>query len=642
VTSIIVQLRTSLNNNYKFLLRVDNICKETIVFIMMERKKDKKFFKLLRFLRPHIVMFIGLFFIMLFRSFVEGASIGTLSPILRVLFSMNGAPEFLTRYRLLQPINNFLMSFIFSVPKMVALKRLAILIFGIYIFKFLFLYLDNIINVALGEGIVKSVRDRLFKKMLKLPLSFFNRVDTGDIMARFLNDANYIRMSYINGISVIIRDALVLIVLLSLAVVVSWQLSVFAFLIIPLGGFFLFFVSNHLRKRARRVQEKMGNVTQHLSESIDGIKIIKGYSTENLEENKFQMHTRNYFKSAMRLAYLNALSSPLTELITAIIGVGLIFFGGKLILINKTLSPDQFFVFIAATLSLLGPFKRILNANSFVQQGISASDRISDILDQGENIEYTGVIKFTGLKDRIEFRDIWYAYNGNKYVLKGINLSVKRGERIAIVGPTGAGKSTLMDILAKFYIPQRGSVFIDGIDIKKLNTDSYRNKISIITQKVFLFSDTLLSNVAYGNKRVTSKEVIQAIKRAGGDIFLSKLPEGINSFIGEGGSLVSGGERQRIAIVRALLRNPEIIIMDEPTSSLDSESEETIKKMIYEVTEGRTSFIIAHRLSTVLFSDRIVVLDEGKIIDSGRHNELLGRCELYKRLYKLQFEPTKS
>ncbi len=593
--------------------------------------EERKF--ILRFLFREKYKFLILILILFIRSLSEGLTLGTLSPLLRVLFGIGGVPDFLSRYGFLNPIANFLQRFVFSYSNFEALKKISIIVVIIYLFRFLIMYIDNIMNFYFGESILKDIRIELFQNLLRKPLSFFKEKGSGDIIAKFVNDANYLREGYVNGIAVFTREIFLLFVYLFLSIIISWKLTILALLFFPVLTIFFYFINKKIRKRSKKLQDNFGIITQNLSEAISGIKIMKAFSKEDKETEKFKENVKTYFYSTIRYIFVSGLSSPSVEILTAAIGVIFLLIGGRLIFIEKSLSADQFLVFIASIASIMGPLKRIFWANSYIQQAITASTRMLELFSSDLNKEYYGKIKFKGFNDKIEFKNVHFSYKENQ-ALKGINLEIKKGEWIALVGPSGSGKSTLVDILSKFYIPDKGEILIDGISLRNIETESYRKKIGIIPQESFLFNDTLFNNLIYGIDEMNETELKEALKKFEFNRIISKLRENVYSKTGEKGSMLSGGEKQMISIVRTMLKEPDIIIMDEPTSSMDSVSEKKFTKILKEFFKGKTLILIAHRPSTILITERVIVMNDGKIVCDGRHKELIKKCKLYKELFK--------
>ena len=590
---------------------------------------------LLAFTAGHWFLFTASFLMALAASVAEGVAVGTLSPLLRVLFGQEGLPPFLSDPRLAW-LGNLIKTHILGVSPMLAVARLALFMIVLYGLKSLFTYLHRAWAAAVQEGVTRDIRDALFRKLMRVPISAFYRLSSGDIMARFSSDAEQVKRALTDGFFVVVQEGLKGVVYLAIAALASWKLLLFALVLVPVSIILITYVGRKLRKRSGRAQEKMGDMSRYLYEVLSGIKVVKISAQENEEAKRFTGHNRAYFSSTLRLAWMANLGPPLTEFLTAIVAAGMLLYSANLIFLEKTLSPDQFMVFLVSALSLMRPLKMLFQANAPIQQGLASMARIGKVLAVPE--EPRGGREFPGIRRGLEIRGLWFSYDPGVPVLKDINLFIKRGERLALVGPSGAGKSTLADLLAGFGSPEKGEILIDGVPIGEFSMESYRKKVSLVPQETFLFSGSVFQNIAYARPDADVSSVIRAAQDAFAHDFIQELPDGYDTELGERGARLSGGQRQRIALARALLKDPDLVILDEATSALDSESEEAVRSALERVLSGRTSVIIAHRLSTVLSADRIAVLNEGRLVDVGSHAELMERCPLYRRLYRLQFE----
>ncbi len=593
----------------------------------------KSYFKLFKFVRPHAFLFILTFIVMTVYSAINGFSIAMLSPILRVLFYRGGTHLYSTK---LPYINDFLNNFIMRQSPLVGIERLSIAVISLYFIKGIFTYAQNILGAVVQERITKDIRVTLFEKLMHLPLSFFKKANSGDIISRFINDIKLVRIAITHGVYVAVRDSITASAYLVVAVLSSWRLSLIALLVIPLSLSSIVIINRTLKKRAKRAQESMGSIGSHLFEILSGIKLIKGFATEDVEVDNFSKKADIYYKRSLKFQYLGAISSPLNEFFTSVVAALLLYIGGMLIFKSHSITPDSFFVFLAAALSLMSPIKHLSQINVYIQEGTAAAERIFGILDISLE-KNTGHIKFKGLKQGIRIENLSFKYDDSEeYTLKDINLDLHKGERVAIVGHTGAGKSTLSDIITGFYNNYEGHIQIDNIELRDIDAKSYKEHVSIVPQDVFLFSGTIRDNLTYGIFHVSEKDMIEIARKTLVHDFVKDLPNGYDTVIGERGVTLSGGERQRIAVARAMLRKTDIIILDEATSALDTESEEKLKDIFYRELSESLMIIIAHRLSTVKDADRIVVVEQGRIIAAGKHQELLNTSDIYKRLYKNQ------
>ena len=586
---------------------------------------------LLRLLRRHWFAFSSSLALAFVISWAEGVAVGTLSPLLRVLFRQEGAPPFLKQFPWLARLVE---RELLSVSPVEAVAKVAAFMVLVYLVKFLASYFQRLAAAAVQEGVVRDVRNWAFEKLVNMPLWRFSRWSSGDVMSRFTSDAELLKRAFSEGLGVILTEGLKGVAYLAVALLASWQLTLFAGVTVPVTSVLITWVSRKLRKRTHRAQSLMGRLNGLLYEVLGGLKVVKGFGAERREAARFSGLNSDYYRAMMRAAYVASVGPPLTELLTALVAAAMLVYSAHLIFIQGSLTPDQFMVFLVAALSLMRPLKVLFQANTPVQQGLVAARRLEELL--GEPEEPTGSRPFEGLREGIELRDVWFSYEPGVPVLKGVNLRIKKGEKVALVGPSGAGKSTLADLIAGFLRPQRGQVLVDGVPLSQLDIHSYREFVAVVPQEVFLFSGTVAENIAYGKPGATRKEVIEAAKVANAHEFIVNLPQGYDTPVGERGARLSGGQRQRIAIARAVIKDPDIVILDEATSALDAESEEAVKRALDRALAGRTAVIIAHRLSTVLQADKIVVLEGGRVLDVGKHEELLERCRVYRRYSRLQ------
>uniref|UniRef100_A0A7V4E502 ABC transporter ATP-binding protein n=2 Tax=candidate division WOR-3 bacterium TaxID=2052148 RepID=A0A7V4E502_UNCW3 len=597
----------------------------------------KEYFRMLRFVKKNLVSFVVAFLLLSISSMLNGFSLGIISPVLRMLFYKENAP--LYSEKKLPVVGKIFNRFILQVPPLEAVRNLALLIVVFYLMKAIVTYFQKLSGVYVEEKVVKDLREALFKKILSLPLSFFHKKSSGEVISHFINDINLLKTSITHGVYVLISETATLTAYLILAFLASWHLTLFALLVIPATLLVITAVSRRLRKRSKVSQEKMGNIATVLYETLTGIKVIKSFGTEKKEEERFNKSSKDYFKSVLRFHYLGALASPLTEFLTMTVAAMLLVYGGILIFKLQILTPDRFFVFLAAALTMISPLKHLSQINVYLQEGAAASKRLLEIFDLPE-YKWEGKIPFEGIKEKIELRNVTFSYPKAGFTLKGINLEIKKGEKVAIVGPTGAGKTTLVDIILGFYKVEVGEILIDGVSLYEYDYDSFRAKVAVVPQEVILFGGTIRDNLVYAAGDVTEEDLRDICRKTKVEEIYERFPDGLNAKVGERGITLSGGERQRIALARALLRKPSILVLDEATSALDSETEEAIKEALAEITKDTTVITIAHRLATVLSSDKIVVLDEGEVLAVGKHNELYRSCELYKRLFDAQFQYT--
>ena len=527
---------------------------------------------------------------------------------------------------------------IFIEKDITLLKVMPILIVIVYLGKGIFRFLQVYFMRYVGQKVIEQIRNELFEKIVNLPLNFFNKTSTGVLMSRITNDVNLVQQSIQIVIS-LIREILTVIGLIAVILYMDWKLALGTIICYPLLIQPLLKISRRLRRLSRKDQEMMGGLSSMLQEVFSGIRTVKAFTSEKKEIKQFNKINATVVQYVIKSIKTAELSSPLMEFIASLGFAAIIYFGGMQV-INGTSTPGTFFSFLAAALLVYRPIKSIGNSNNSIQQAIAAAERIFDILDMENSIvANNGSIICDAKKKDIEFHNVSFQYEDtDKYVLNEINLHIKAGQQIAFVGSSGAGKTTIANLMPRFFDITSGSITIGGVDLRKFDLKSLRSEISIVSQEPFLFNDTIANNIAYGkNTDVSKEEMIDAAKAAFADEFINNIPTGYDTEIGERGIILSGGQKQRLTIARALLKNSPILILDEATSSLDTESERVVQKALDNLMKGRTSLIIAHRLSTILDADMIVVLNENKIEATGRHEELLTTSKTYSKLYKMQF-----
>jgi subfamily B ATP-binding cassette protein MsbA len=487
-----------------------------------------------------------------------------------------------------------------------------------------------------GQKIVNDIRDQLYTHIESLSFSYFTRTPTGVIISRIVNDVNLVQGALTKAPSSLVQGVFTMVALTGYVLYLNWRLAAFSIIILPLAGIALSRFSKRFRKASTSMQEEIGVLTTHLHETIGGIRIVKAFGMEKYESRRFSEKNKNLFNSLMRAIKTSAISHPIMEVIS-IFGTSLVILFGLYAIAAGTMTIGDFFSFMAALVFFYRPLRDLNGVNSTVQDGMAAAKRIFEVLDtRPEIMDRKGAgIAFPDFKT-IEFRNLVFKYE-DEMVLKDIDLTVKAGETIAIVGKSGGGKTTLVNLIPRFYDVTGGSILIDGRDIRDLSIESLRSLTAIVTQQTFLFNDTVKDNIAYGDTGKQFEDIVRSAQSAYAEDFIRALPLGYDTVIGESGVKLSGGQRQRIAIARALLKNAPILILDEATSSLDTQSEREVQNALDTLMKGRTSFVIAHRLSTVMNADRIIVLKDGRIVEQGRHEELIARGGEYKNLYEQQF-----
>ena len=501
------------------------------------------------------------------------------------------------------------------------------------------LYIKNITLSIVQYRLIRDLRNKLYSHFHYLSLSYFNKNKSGELTAVLVNDIDNMR----NSLSIMFQKLFVepinIIILMSLLFIVSTKLALIALLIIPVSGIIIFGISHSIRRRSARSQAQLAGMTSMIAETIGSMRIVKAFATKGFEINRFAKETQKYYKLMLRRDRLRFVSSPVSETFGATIAALLLWVGARDVLVIESISSEDFLRFILLLFSLFQPLKNLTNVVNELQNGLASADRVFAIMDIKSDIQdVDNALEVNDLKNTLSFDNVSFSYGDKKdKVLNNINFQINKGEILALVGPSGAGKSTLVDLIPRFYDTLSGSIKIDGKDIKELKINSLRSLMGIVTQETFLFDDSVKANIAYGVENISDDKIKDAAIAANAHEFIKELPDGYNTIIGERGVSLSGGQKQRIAIARAIVKNPPILILDEATSSLDSESEKHVQSAIENLMSERTVFVIAHRLSTVHNANKILVLENGQIVQEGKHDELVNIDGLYKQLHKMQF-----
>ena len=589
-------------------------------------------------------------------SFLHGASVYLSIPLLDTLFqqsdtdvsqvvkktSSNETSSLLPDWigETADSISDSFNSFIFSGDTSEILMRISLLILISFLGKSVFAYLQAYFLAYVQQGMIKDIRDEAYIHLHKLPMSYFKNERTGDLISRLTNDVNVVQTSVTAVFLSLFREPITILVFMLIAISISWKLFLFSLIILPISILIIGWIGNVVRKQSLILQKRMGNITSVLQETISGVKIVKAFGMESYETEKFKNETYRFFRTVLKKVRLQNISSPATEFIAVIVGVVIIYYGGILVLEEKTLKASEFLGFLFAIFQIIPPMKKMANVNNKIQTSVAAAERVFEVIDTEPTIKnITNPISIKSFEEEINFKSVMFHYDdSDETVLDGITVTAKKGEIIALVGSSGAGKTTFVDLIPRFYDPTSGSIEIDGTDIKNIALDNLHKLMGIVTQETILFNESIKNNIAYGLKDYPLEKVIEVAKIANAHRFIKDLPNGYDTVIGEQGTKLSGGQRQRLSIARALLKNPPIMIFDEATSALDNESEMLVQEAIERLMNERTTFVIAHRLSTIRNADKILVLDKGKIVQQGKHKELLKNEEgVYKKLYELQF-----
>lgn len=507
----------------------------------------------------------------------------------------------------------------------------------LFFLKNIFAYLSRFFMSALRSNVVRDIREKIFRKILILPLSYYSEERKGDILSRITGDVQEVEWSIMNSLEMIFRDPISIVLSLIVMINMNAELTVFSLVLLPISALIIGKVGKSLKRTSSKLQIRMGEILSNVEEALSGLRIIKAFNAEKAINKKFDSINNFYSQTMLRLLRKRDLASPLSEFLGSIVMVILVWYGGNMVL-NPEVDFDggDFIGYIIIFSQLLPPSKSLSTAYSNIQKGAASTERIDEILQSDirikEKIDAQSIHDF---KDSIEYRNLSFAYQDTR-VLNDINLNIKKGQTIAIVGQSGGGKSTMVDLLPRFYDPIEGGIYIDGKDIRDYKIKDVRALMGIVTQQSILFNDTVFNNIALGVENPSEEAVIEAAKIANAHEFIVKLPEGYQSVIGDGGGKLSGGQKQRLSIARAVLKNPPIMILDEATSALDTESEKLVQEALYNLMKSRTSIIIAHRLSTIQHADEIVVVQEGKIAERGSHEVLISKKGVYYKLTQLQ------
>jgi len=520
-----------------------------------------------------------------------------------------------------------------------SLKVLCYTIIGSFLFKNIFLYIKNITLAYIQFNLITNLRVRLYAHLQRMSMSYFDKSQSGELSSIVLNDVSNMRVAFGTSFHKLFVEPINIILFVSLLLIINLKLALIAILIVPLTGAIVILIGRSIRRKSKRTAEKIARIMSIMAENLNSIRVVKSFSMEPFETKRFTGEQERYYQLIFGRAKLRLIASPITEMIGAFIGVSLLWIGGHDVLVAGSMSSEDFIRFILILFSVLGPIRNLSNVSVELQKGFASADRVFDVLDTPISIRSKpGAVKISELNDKISFNDVCFNYDGTDSVIKNISFKIKKGTVTALVGSSGAGKSTVADLIPRFYDVVDGSVSIDGVNVKDIEIRSLRQMMGIVSQETILFNDTIGSNIKYGLQNVSEERMKNAAKNANALDFINEQPEGFNTVIGEKGVRLSGGQRQRIAIARGILKNPPILILDEATSSLDTESEHLVQIAIDNLMAERTVLVIAHRLATVENADNILVMDNGKIVASGTHQELLSQGGLYTRLYKKQFK----
>ena len=604
----------------------------------------KIYMRLLGFARPIRKYAIPYFFYSLFYALFNSLTFLLIMPILKTMFDadytfvyVEKLPPLAFNQEYLTALFNFTYSHLFNEynPENVLLL-LAIVTIFVSLLSNLFRYMGAWTVENMRTRTLQRMRNEMFSKVVDMNVGYFSDQRKGDIISKITSDVGVVQFCITNTLQVAFREPFLIIGYTVMMVAISWELALFSVLFLPVVALIIGSIVKRLRHPARTSQQRLGELVSTLDESLSGTKVIKSYNATGYVKQKFYDLSEDLARLTLSMARRQQLASPMSEFL-GISAVGVILvFGGSLVF-KDALSPEGFIAFIAMFSQITRPVRTFIDQFSNINQGIAAGERIFSIIDaQSEIQDKPGAIELDGLKDKIEFRDIHFSYDGSREVIEGISFEIKRGETVALVGPSGGGKSTLSELIPRFYDVKAGDILIDGVSVRDYTQDSLRAHMSVVAQDTVLFNDTIGGNIAMGKAGATHDEIVEAARIANADCFIQEAPEGYQTNIGDRGVKLSGGQRQRLSIARAVLKNPEILILDEATSALDTESEKLVQDALNKLLVGRTSVVIAHRLSTIHNADKIIVVDHGRVAEQGTHTELLAKGGIYAKLIELQ------
>lgn len=596
----------------------------------------KKISKLLRYIGQYKGQVVLFFFTTLLAVVFALFSFGMLAPVLQTLF-VGGQQNLVVGNSLTAKITKYINDFILQHDKMTALTYSVVIVVVFTILKNLFVYLSLSILNPLRYAVLRTLRNDMFTKVLSLPIGFFTEERKGDLISKMTNDINEIEVSIMNVLESFIREPLTLLVVLTSMVLISPQLTIFLVLFLPVAGIVIGRVGKSLKKPSNLAQEQLGKMLGVIDETLVGMRVVKAFNAERHQHLKFMELNNTLFRIRNQISRRKELGSPLSETLGIIVVCIILWYGGRLIFSGDTsLTGPLFIVYIGLFYQIINPLKNLSTALNNVQKGTAALDRIDSLLNAPNNItERPDAKSIKSFEDTIELRDVHFAY-GDKKILNGINLTIRKGKTVALVGASGAGKSTLVDLVPRFHDVTAGEILIDGQNVRDVKLYDLRRLMGVVSQDPILFNDTIYNNITLGTGGASQQQVEEAARIAHAHNFITNKPDGYQTIVGDRGTRLSGGERQRVTIARAVLKNPPILILDEATSSLDTESERVVQDAINTLMQNRTSIVIAHRLSTVQHADEIIVLDKGRIAEQGTHTELIAKGGLYNNLVAMQ------
>lgn len=599
----------------------------------------KKISRLLKYLADYKGK-IGIYFLAnLLGILFSLLTVAMAGPVLQVLFQGNDTKTIPLKASngILDKVSGFFNDIIQHQDKLTALVYVCIAIVSFTVLKNLFLYISLYILNPLRNAVLRRLRDELFSKTLSLPIGFFTEERKGDLISRMTNDINEVELSIMSVLEVFIREPLTIIAYLTAMIIMNYQLTIILFIFLPVAGIIIGRISKTLRKSSNIAQEQLGSMLGVIDETLVGMRVVKAFNAERHQHLRFMKLNNVLFRTRNMIAARRELASPLSETMGMIVVSIILWYGGRMVFSGtSSFTGAWFLTYIGMFAMIINPFKNLSSAFYNVQKGTAALDRIEHLLNVENAItEQPNATPIKSFEHTLELRNVSFAY-GDKKILDGIDLKIEKGKTIALVGASGAGKSTLADLIPRFHDVTGGEILIDGLNIKHAKVDDLRRLMGVVSQDPILFNDTIYSNITLGTGGATQERVEEAARIAHADKFILQKPEGYQTVAGDRGARLSGGERQRITIARAVLKNPPILILDEATSSLDTESERIVQEAINKLMQNRTCIVIAHRLSTVQHADEIIVMEKGRIVERGTHNSLINTDGIYRRLVEMQ------
>ena len=604
----------------------------------------KTYLRLMGFARPIKKYAIPYFFYSVFYALFNSLTFMLIIPILNTMFDANYSFEYVEKLppvefnqEYLTTLFNFTYSHLFQeYDRQNVLLLLAIVAIIISFLSNLFRYLGAWTMENMRTRTLQKMRNEMFSRVMDMNVGYFSDQRKGDIISKITSDVGVVQFCITNTLQVSFREPFLIIGYIVMMIAISWELAVFSVLFLPVVALLIGNIVKKLRHPARTNQQRMGEMVATLDESLSGIKVIKSYNATQYIKQKYYAISEDLARLTLSMARRQQLASPMSEFL-GITAVGVILVFGGALVSSGALDPGGFIAFVAIFSQITRPVRTFIDQFANINQGIAAGERIFSIIDTRPEIQdKPDAREFTGLKDRIEFRNVHFSYDGSREVIDGISFEIRHGETVALVGPSGGGKSTLSELLPRFYDPTSGDILIDGISLRDYSQESIRAHMSVVAQDTILFNDTIEHNIAMGRPGATPEEVAEAARVANADDFIRECPQGYDTNIGDRGVKLSGGQRQRLSIARAVLKNPDILILDEATSALDTESEKLVQDALNNLLVGRTSVVIAHRLSTIHNADKIIVIDHGRIAEQGTHAELMARNGIYAKLIEMQ------